>query len=70
MDVGAMHSPKVISALYEAKVREKFSPGLAAWLEGGRHATDDPRQLPDWPTFLDGRLRPKAGIRLGQPHAH
>lgn len=34
-------------ALYDAKVREKFSPGLAAWLEGGRHATDDPRQLPD-----------------------
>lgn len=34
-------------ALYDAKVREKFTPGLAAWLEGGRHATDDPRQLPD-----------------------
>ncbi len=33
--------------LYDAKVREKFSPGLAAWLEGGRHATGDPRLSPD-----------------------
>ncbi|MBP6014145.1 MAG: sulfotransferase domain-containing protein [Alphaproteobacteria bacterium] len=34
-------------ALYDAKAREKFSPGLAAWLEGGRHAAGDPRLLPD-----------------------
>jgi aryl sulfotransferase len=33
--------------LYDAKVREKFSPGLAAWLEGGRHAAGDPRQSLD-----------------------
>ena len=49
-------------ALYDAKVREKFSPGLAAWLEGGRHATNDPRQLPDWPAFLNVRFRPKADV--------
>ena len=30
-------------ALYDAKVREKFSPGLAAWLEGGRRVAGDPR---------------------------
>ena len=34
-------------ALYHAKVREKLSPGLAAWLEGGRRATGDPRLLSD-----------------------
>ena len=34
-------------ALYEAKVREKLSPGLAAWLEGGRLAAGDPRQTLD-----------------------
>jgi aryl sulfotransferase len=30
-------------ALYDAKVREKFSPTLAAWLEGGRLVAGDPR---------------------------
>jgi aryl sulfotransferase len=34
-------------ALYDAKVREKLSPGLAAWLEGGRGAAGDPRRSPD-----------------------
>jgi aryl sulfotransferase len=34
-------------ALYDAKVREKFTPGLAAWLEAGRHAAGDPRRAPD-----------------------
>ena len=34
-------------ALYDAKVREKCSPGLAAWLEGGRMGTGDPRQRLD-----------------------
>lgn len=34
-------------ALYEAKVREKFSPGLAAWLAAGRPAAGDPRHQPD-----------------------
>ncbi len=34
-------------ALYDAKVREKCSPGLAAWLEGGRQGAGDPRQRPD-----------------------
>lgn len=29
-------------ALYAARVREKFSPGLAAWIEGGRAAAGDP----------------------------
>jgi len=30
-------------ALYDAKVREKFSPTLARWVEGGRAAIGDPR---------------------------
>jgi aryl sulfotransferase len=34
-------------ALYDAKVRERFSPGLAAWLEGGRLATGEPREAAD-----------------------
>jgi len=34
-------------ALYDAKVREKFSPSLAAWLEGGRRATGEPREAAD-----------------------
>jgi len=34
-------------ARYEAKVRERFSPGLAAWLEGGSHLAGDPRQAND-----------------------
>lgn len=34
-------------ALYAAKVREKFTPGLAAWIEGGRRAAGDPRQSSD-----------------------
>jgi len=34
-------------ARYEAKVRERFSPGLAAWLEGGSHLAGDPRQSND-----------------------
>jgi aryl sulfotransferase len=34
-------------ALYDAKVEEKLSPGLAAWLEGGRRAAGDPRRSPD-----------------------
>jgi aryl sulfotransferase len=34
-------------ALYESKALQKFSPGLAAWLEGGRQATGDPRLSPD-----------------------
>jgi aryl sulfotransferase len=29
-------------ALYDAKVRQKFSPQLAAWIEGGRLAAGDP----------------------------
>ena len=29
--------------LYEAKVRQEFTPGLAAWIEGGRLRTGDPR---------------------------
>lgn len=33
--------------LYEAKVREKFSPSLAAWVEGGRALAGDPRTGPD-----------------------
>lgn len=33
--------------LYDAKVREKFSPNLAAWVQGGRAATGDPRYCPD-----------------------
>ncbi|MDB5480612.1 MAG: sulfotransferase [Caulobacteraceae bacterium] len=34
-------------ALYDPKVREKFSPGLAAWIEGGRRGAGEPRRLPD-----------------------
>ena len=34
-------------ALYDAKVREKFSPMLAAWIEGGRRVTGDPRGIID-----------------------
>lgn len=29
-------------ALYDAKVRAKFTPALAAWIEGGRRAAGDP----------------------------
>ena len=32
-------------ALYEAKVHDKFSPGLAAWIEGGRLGAGDPSGL-------------------------
>ena len=42
-------------ALYDAKVREKLSPGLAAWLEGGRHVAGDPAQAPDERQSLDSR---------------
>ena len=31
-------------ALYNAKVQAKVTPGLAAWLEGGRQYTGDPRE--------------------------
>jgi aryl sulfotransferase len=34
-------------ALYEAKVCERLTPGLAMWLERGRNATGDPRTAPD-----------------------
>ena len=34
-------------ARYEAKVREKFTPALAAWVEGGRRLAGDPRDAPD-----------------------
>lgn len=34
-------------ALYEAKVTEKFTPGLRAWVEGGRAANGDPRAMAD-----------------------
>jgi len=34
-------------ALYEAKVRERLTPGLAAWLEQGRGSAGDPRAAPD-----------------------
>ena len=34
-------------ALYESKVQAKLSPSLAAWLEGGRLAAGDPREMPD-----------------------
>jgi len=34
-------------ALYEAKVRAKFTPGLAAWVERGRLVTSEPSQSPD-----------------------
>ena len=33
--------------LYEARVREVLTPGLASWLEGGRHRTGDPPSTPD-----------------------
>jgi aryl sulfotransferase len=31
-------------ALYDAKVREKFTPGLAAWIACGRLVAGDPRE--------------------------
>src|SRR5262249_3575590 len=34
-------------ALYDAKGRERISPGLAKWLESGRHAAGDPRHMED-----------------------
>lgn len=34
-------------AAYEARVRERLTPGLAAWLERGRGPTADPRIAPD-----------------------
>lgn len=34
-------------ALYEARVRELLTPGLASWLEGGRRRTGDPPSMPD-----------------------
>jgi len=34
-------------ALYDAKVREKFTPGLAAWLESGRGTAAEPREAAD-----------------------
>ena len=34
-------------AAYEAKVRAKFTPALAAWIKGGRRAAGDPREVPD-----------------------
>jgi aryl sulfotransferase len=34
-------------ALYDARVREMLSPGLAAWLEGGRRQSGDPRLASD-----------------------
>ena len=34
-------------ALYDAKVRETFTSGLAAWLEGGRRAAGEPRDIAD-----------------------
>lgn len=34
-------------ARYEAKVRERLSPALAAWLEGGRQLVGDPQQSDD-----------------------
>jgi aryl sulfotransferase len=34
-------------ALYDAKVRAKFTPGLAAWVENGRLVTGEPSQSPD-----------------------
>ena len=33
--------------LYEARVRETLTPGLASWLEGGRRLTGDPPSAPD-----------------------
>lgn len=32
-------------ALYDAKVREKLTPGLSAWLAEGRRMTNEPRQM-------------------------
>jgi aryl sulfotransferase len=32
-------------ALYGDKVRERFTPSLAAWIEGGRRAAGDPRDV-------------------------
>ncbi len=34
-------------AAYEAKVREKFTPGLRAWLAQGRIGAGKPRESPD-----------------------
>jgi aryl sulfotransferase len=34
-------------ALYETRVREMLTPGLASWLDGGRGRTGDPRSAPD-----------------------
>jgi aryl sulfotransferase len=34
-------------ALYDTKVRERLSPNLAAWLEGGRRATGEPCEIAD-----------------------
>ena len=34
-------------SLYAAKVREKLTPRLAVWFEGGRRASGDPREIPD-----------------------
>jgi aryl sulfotransferase len=34
-------------ALYDAKVRDEFSPGLAAWLEGGRRTAGEPSETAD-----------------------
>jgi aryl sulfotransferase len=33
--------------LYDAKVREKLSPSLAAWLEHGRISAGEPREAGD-----------------------
>jgi aryl sulfotransferase len=35
------------NARYEARVRKDLSPGLAHWLENGRHVAGDPRTIPD-----------------------
>ncbi|MGH6956144.1 MAG: hypothetical protein ACREEW_05710, partial [Caulobacteraceae bacterium] len=34
-------------AAYKAKVASAFTPGLAAWLEGGRLGAGDPATAPD-----------------------
>jgi hypothetical protein len=34
-------------ALYDAKVRATFTPGLAAWIEKGRLITGEPSRIPD-----------------------
>jgi hypothetical protein len=31
--------------LYDAKLREKFPPDVAVWMEGGRRRTGDPANL-------------------------